>query len=95
MSAQVQTQQAVGAFTGRFIIGLLAFVIAVAAVVAIRSTVGSDARTDGTAVSGWDAGKLEAMEGRQIAATVGTVGTGTVVWDRFMSEAMVGRQLAE
>ncbi len=42
----------------------------------------------------WDAGKLEAMQGRVIAETVGTEGTAPL-WDAGKLEAMQGRVLAE
>jgi len=41
----------------------------------------------------WDAQKLEAMEGRQLAEQVGIAGT--QLWDAQKLEAMEGRQLAE
>jgi hypothetical protein len=41
----------------------------------------------------WDTQKLEAMEGRQLAAQVGIAGT--QLWDAQKLEAMDGRQLAE
>ena len=40
----------------------------------------------------WDAQKLEAMEGRRLAAQVGIAGT--QLWDAQKLEAMEGRQLA-
>jgi hypothetical protein len=42
----------------------------------------------------WDAGKLEAMEGRQLAETVRTASPAPL-WDAQKLEAMEGRQLAE
>ena len=42
----------------------------------------------------WDAGKLEAMEGRVLAETVGAEGTGAPLWDAGKLEAMEGRVLA-
>ena len=41
----------------------------------------------------WDAGKLEAMEGRVLAETVRTEGS-TALWDAGKLEAMEGRVLA-
>ena len=43
----------------------------------------------------WDAGKLEAMEGRVLAATVAAEGIGIPLWDTGKLEAMRGRMLAE
>ena len=42
----------------------------------------------------WDAGKLEAMEGRMLAETVRAEGF-AMVWDARKLEAMEGRMLAE
>jgi hypothetical protein len=42
----------------------------------------------------WDAGKLEAMEGRVLAATVAAEGIGIPLWDAGKLEAMKGRVLA-
>jgi hypothetical protein len=41
----------------------------------------------------WDAGKLEAMEGRVLAGSVGS--HGYALWDAGKLEAMAGRVLAE
>jgi hypothetical protein len=43
----------------------------------------------------WDAGKLQAMEGRLLAETVRAEGTGALMWDAGKLEAMEGRVLAE
>jgi hypothetical protein len=43
----------------------------------------------------WDAGKLEAMEGRQLAEQFRSEAGSAVVWDAGKLEAMEGRQLAE
>ncbi|HJY32587.1 MAG TPA: hypothetical protein VJ573_06775, partial [Actinomycetota bacterium] len=43
----------------------------------------------------WDAGKLEAMEGRQLAEQFRSEAGSAVVWDAGKLEAMQGRQLAE
>ena len=43
----------------------------------------------------WDAGKLEAMEGRQLAEQFRSEAGLAVVWDAGKLEAMEGRQLAE
>ena len=42
----------------------------------------------------WDAGKLEAMEGRQLAEQFRSEAGSAVVWDAGKLEAMEGRQLA-
>ena len=43
----------------------------------------------------WDAGKLEAMQGRQLAETVRAEGSAATLWDAGKLEAMQGRVLAE
>ena len=43
----------------------------------------------------WDAGKLEAMEGRQLAEQFRSEAGSAVVWDAGKLKAMEGRQLAE
>ena len=43
----------------------------------------------------WDVGKLEAMEGRQLAEQFRSEAGSAVVWDAGKLEAMEGRQLAE
>jgi hypothetical protein len=43
----------------------------------------------------WDTGKLEAMEGRQLAEQFRSEAGSAVVWDAGKLEAMEGRQLAE
>jgi hypothetical protein len=61
----------------------------------VTSVAGSGTRegaTLGAAV--WDAGKLEAMQGRMLAETVRTQGT-AALWDAGKLEAMQGRMLAE
>jgi hypothetical protein len=45
-------------------------------------------------VLGWDAGKLEAMEGRQLAEQFLTTSS-VLGWDAGKLQAMEGRQLAE
>jgi len=96
MSARVES-----APVGRFNMGA----IAIAAVVALgigglagllvtRATEERPAAvTTPVGVPYWDAQKLEAMEGRQLAEQVGIAGT--QLWDAQMLEAMEGRQLAE
>jgi hypothetical protein len=43
----------------------------------------------------WDAGKLQAMQGRVLAETVRADATGAPLWDAGKLEAMEGRVLAE
>jgi hypothetical protein len=43
----------------------------------------------------WDAGKLQAMEGRQLAEQFRSEAGSAAVWDAGKLEAMEGRQLAE
>jgi hypothetical protein len=43
----------------------------------------------------WDAGKLQAMKGRQLAEQFRSEAGSAVVWDAGKLEAMEGRQLAE
>jgi hypothetical protein len=43
----------------------------------------------------WDAGKLDAMQGRVLAETVRVQGSGAPLWDADKLEAMQGRVLAE
>jgi hypothetical protein len=95
MSARVES-----APVGRFNVGA----IAIAAVVALgigglaglmltRATEERPAAvTTPVGIPYWDAQKLEAMEGRQVAAQVGIAGT--QLWDAQKLEAMQGRQLA-
>jgi len=96
MSARVES-----ALVGRFNVGA----IAIAAVVALgigglaglmltRATEERPAAvTTPVGIPYWDAQKLEAMEGRQLAEQVGIAGT--QLWDAQKLEAMEGRQLAE
>jgi hypothetical protein len=95
MSARVES-----APVGRFNVGA----IAIAAVVALgigglagllvtRATEERPAAvTTPVGIPYWDAQKLEAMEGRQLAAQVGIAGA--QFWDAQKLEAMEGRQLA-
>jgi hypothetical protein len=91
MSAQVQSQPIGISFGRTVVIAVLAFAIGVAGAVAIQTVTDRSSAVEATSSATlWDAGRLEAMEGRVAAASV----TQPVVWDSFMSEAMVGRQLA-
>ena len=92
MSAQVQTQPVGGSFTGRTVIAVTAFFVGVVATIAISTTFDDATPAVSSAnVAEWDAGKLEAMQGRQLAETV----TAGFAWDAAKLEAMQGRQLAE
>ena len=53
----------------------------------------SDHEAAGVGAPLWDAGKLEAMEGRVLAASVGS--HAYALWDAGKLEAMEGRVLAE
>jgi hypothetical protein len=62
----------------------------------LTSVEGSGSReAAGVGATLWDAGKLQAMEGRMLAETVRVQGTGATVWDAGKLEAMRGRLLAE
>jgi hypothetical protein len=62
----------------------------------VTSVEGSGTREAASIVSPlWDAGKLQAMEGRVLAETVRAEGTGAPLWDAGKLEAMEGRVLAE
>jgi hypothetical protein len=92
MSARVES-----APVGRFRVGAIAAVVALgigglAGLMVTRATEGRPAAvTTPVGIPYWDAQKLEAMEGRQLAAQVGIAGT--ALWDAQKLEAMEGRQL--
>jgi hypothetical protein len=80
-------------------LALAPLVIAIVIALAIGATAGSlitravaDRGHPVAVASGWDADKLAAMEGRQLAASVGT---GIQPWDPRKVAAMAGRQEAE
>ena len=95
MSARVES-----APVGRFNVGTIAIAVVVAlgigglaGLMATRATEDRPAAvTTPVGIPYWDAQKLEAMEGRQLAAQVGIAGT--QLWDAQKLEAMEGRQLA-
>jgi len=61
----------------------------------VTSVAGSGTREGATLVAPlWDAGKLEAMQGRMLAETVRAEGS-AALWDAGELEAMQGRVLAE
>ena len=93
MSTQVQSQPIRFSYGRTTVIALIAFAIGVAGTFAVQQVADRSSAVEATSSPAlWDAGRLEAMEGRQAAAAISTQ---PVVWDSFMSEAMVGRQLAE
>jgi hypothetical protein len=95
MSARVES-----APVGRFNVGAIAIAVVVAlgigglaGLMVTRATEERPAAvTTPVGIPYWDAQKLEAMEGRQLAAQVGIAGT--QLWDAQKLEAMEGRQLA-
>ena len=78
------------------ILSAVALTVAVRSDDSVTSVAGSGTRE--AAVVGaplWDAGKLEAMQGRVLAETVQVQLTGAPLWDAGKLEAMQGRVLAE
>ena len=93
MSTQVQSQPIGFSYGRTTLIALIAFTFGVVGAFAIQRAADPSSTVEATSsYTLWDTGRLEAMEGRQVAASISTQ---PVVWDSFMSEAMVGRQLAE
>src|SRR5215212_448572 len=91
MSAQVQLQP-IRRSINTVIIVVLAFTVGAVAAVTIGSMVASSSRVGTTSPAAlWDTGRLDAMQGRQLAESVET----PVRWDAGMLEAMQGRPLAE
>ena len=92
MSAQVQLQPIRRSIGTTVTVVVLAFAVATVATLAIGSMIRSSSVVETTTPAPlWDTGRLEAMDGRQLAESVGT----SVRWDAGMLEAMEGRQLAE
>jgi hypothetical protein len=60
----------------------------------VPSLEGSETQAASVGIPLWDAGRLEAMEGRVLAATVAAEGIGIPLWDAGKLEAMEGRLLA-
>jgi hypothetical protein len=80
-------------------LGLVPFVVAILVALSVGATGGSlvtravtDRPHPAAVASGWDAQKLSAMEGRQLAASART---GIRPWDRQKLAAMAGREKAE
>jgi hypothetical protein len=96
MSARVES-----APVGRFNVGAIVIAVVVAlgvgGVAGLLVTRAAEERpaavTTPVGIPFWDAQKLEAMEGRQLAEQVGAAGS--QLWDAQKLEAMEGRQLAE
>ena len=96
MSARVES-----ALVGRFNVGAIAVAVVVAlgigGLAGLLLTRASEERpaavTTPAGIPSWDAQKLEAMEGRQLAAQVDIAGT--ALWDAQKLEATEGRQVAE
>jgi hypothetical protein len=96
MSTRVES-----ATVGRFNVGAIAIALIVAlgigslaGLLVTRATEERPAAvTTPAGIPYWDAQKLEAMEGRQLAEQVGIAGT--ALWDAQKLEAVEGRQLAE
>jgi len=92
MSAQVQTQTVHRPFGSTVVIALLAFTVGALGVVVTDAIVDRQADVATTTpATGWDMGRLEAMEGRQLAETR----TSPRLWDQGMLDAIQGRQIAE
>jgi hypothetical protein len=95
MSARVES-----APVGRFNVGAMAIAVAIAlgigGVAGLMVTRATEERpatiTTPVGIASWDVQKLEAMEGRQLAAQVHAA---QPAWDAGMLRAMEGRQLAE
>ena len=92
MSAQVQLQPIRRPIGNTVIIVVLAFTVGAVAAVTIGSMVGSSSRVETTSPAAlWDSGRLDAMQGRQLAESVES----PIRWDAGKLDAMQGRQLAE
>jgi hypothetical protein len=81
-------------FAGVSVFAAMALIISAVALNVARR---EDSRTSQAASIGaplWDAGKLEAMQGRMLAETVRAQGS-SPLWDAGKLEAMQGRVLAE
>jgi hypothetical protein len=96
MSARVES-----APVGRFNVGAIAIAVvvalgigALAGLLVTRASERPAAVTTPAGIPSWDAQKLEAMEGRQLAEQQFGI-AGTQLWDAQKLEAMEGRRLAE
>jgi len=80
------------------------FIVAILITLAIGVTAGSlitravtsdtDAVAEQAGIASWDQQKLDAMSGRQLAASAEVDGPGIAPWDKGKLDAMSGRQLA-
>jgi hypothetical protein len=59
-----------------------------------RSVVDATGEPASVGVATWDAGRLDAMSGRQLAAVVSAASAAAGAWDAEKVQAMEGRQLA-
>jgi hypothetical protein len=73
------------------VLAAAALIMSAVALTQARRTSGREAASVGAPL--WDTGKLEAMEGRVLAESVGS--HGYALWDAGKLEAMAGRVLAE
>jgi hypothetical protein len=81
--------------TAALILSALALTVAGRGDGSVTSVAGSGTREGASLVEPlWDAGKLEAMQGRMLAETVRAEGS-AALWDAGKLEAMQGRVLAE
>ena len=97
MSARVESPPIHGGVAGSVIIAIVAALaiggIAGSLITRVIEDQGTAERPS-VAVAGWDAGKLQAMEGRQLAEQFLTTSS-VLGWDAGKLQAMEGRQLAE
>ncbi len=98
MSTKAGTIEAMGRAVGFRLWAAAVSVLAAAALIMSAVALNQAGRTSDreaarVATPVWDAGKLEAMEGRALAESVGS--HGSALWDAGKLEAMEGRALAE
>jgi len=97
MSARVESPPIHGRIAGSVIIAMVAALAIGGVAGSLITQVIEDqgtAERPSVAVAGWDAGKLQAMEGRQLAEQFLTTSS-VLGWDAGKLQAMEGRQLAE
>ncbi len=98
MTTQAGTIEAPSRPVGFMLWGGIVSVLAAAALIMSAMALTQSARTSSGEIASvgaplWDAGKLEAMQGRVLAEVVGVDGTATL-WDAGKLEAMRGRAVA-
>jgi hypothetical protein len=98
MSTQAGTIEVASRRTGLVLWGAIVSVLAAAALImsAVALTQAQRTSSRDVAIVGaplWDADKLEAMQGRTLAESVGVEGT-PMLWDAGKLEAMRGRAIA-